>query len=252
MLCRVLTQCQSSTKWVCCLELWFLQTARTGGPDLLGHLHEGPEQTLHSKLFVLYHLFKFCCVMSLLAVDQPCLGLLCIVSFCLVLFTIQSIYSNEGCWRQKTFKNSVQSRSAPSRKILRLLMARAEIARTCLMLLLSAPELHQHLVLPKIPQKVKGHKMSCAQPKLPTAITSLYVGVFSYHDNYSFILLISWMGPRKSSAAFIFLLIVYERNFYCLVRTILVRTKDERVHEKGIRLLRLSYWIFYVTSAWEY
>ena len=36
----------------------------------------------------------------------------------------------------------------------------------------------------------------------------------------------SWMGPRKSSAAFIFPLIVYEHNFYCLVQTIFMRTKN--------------------------
>ena len=41
----------------------------------------------------------------------------------------------------------------------------------------------------------------------------------------------SWMGHRKSSAA---LLIVFERNFYCLARTILVRTKNAWVTEKGI------------------
>ena len=39
------------------------------------------------------------------------------------------------------------------------------------------------------------------------------------------------MGPRKSSAA---LLVVCEHNFYCLVRTILVRSKSGRVTEKGI------------------
>ena len=44
----------------------------------------------------------------------------------------------------------------------------------------------------------------------------------------------SWMGPCESSAAFIFLLIVYEHNFYCLVRTILVPTKDGWIYEKGI------------------
>ena len=42
------------------------------------------------------------------------------------------------------------------------------------------------------------------------------------------------MGPRKSSAAFLFLLIVYEHNFYCFVQTILVRTNDGQVYEKGI------------------
>ena len=42
------------------------------------------------------------------------------------------------------------------------------------------------------------------------------------------------MGPRKSSAA---LLIVCERNFYCLVRTILVYTKSGRVTEKGTNKL---------------
>ena len=87
------------------------------------------------------------------------------------------------------------------------------------------------LVLPKIPQKVKGHRISCAQPKLPTAITSLYVGVFSYHNNCSFIWLSSWMGHHKSSAAFILLLIVYECNFYCLL------CKIGWVYEKGIRRL---------------
>ena len=39
------------------------------------------------------------------------------------------------------------------------------------------------------------------------------------------------MGPRKSSAA---LSIVCECNVYCLVRTILVRTKSGWVTEKGI------------------
>ena len=41
----------------------------------------------------------------------------------------------------------------------------------------------------------------------------------------------SRMGHRKSSAA---LLIVFERNFYCVARTILVLTKNAWVTEKGV------------------
>ena len=39
------------------------------------------------------------------------------------------------------------------------------------------------------------------------------------------------MGHRKSSAA---LLIVFERNFYCLARTTLARAKNARVTKKGV------------------
>ena len=44
------------------------------------------------------------------------------------------------------------------------------------------------------------------------------------------------MGPRKSCAAFLLSArIVYECNFYCLVQTILVQTKDGKVYEKCTR-----------------
>ena len=83
----------------------------------------------------------------------------------------------------------------------------AKIVRNFLVLLLSAPKLHQGVDRRvKIPQKVKGHRISCAQPKLPTAITSLYmyVGMFSYHDNYSFFWPSSWIGSSQKECCFYF------------------------------------------------
>ena len=68
----------------------------------------------------------------------------------------------------------------------------------------------------------------------------------------------SWMGLRKISAVLIFLLIVYERNFYCLAWTILVRTKDEWVYERiwNILLVLMMYnlyrylYILYTHKLW--
>ena len=37
----------------------------------------------------------------------------------------------------------------------------------------------------KIPPMVKGHMISCAWPKLRTAVTTLYVGMYHYHESYS-------------------------------------------------------------------
>ena len=47
------------------------------------------------------------------------------------------------------------------------------------------------LVQPKIPQKVIGHRISCAQSKLPTAITSLYMANCMY-GSVTVVLLLSF------------------------------------------------------------
>ena len=62
------------------------------------------------------------------------------------------------------------------------------------------------------------------------------MGVFSYHDSYPiFGQVHEWVLVKVSAA----LLIVCERNFYCLIRSILLRTKSGWVTEKGIRAVGL-------------
>ena len=127
--------------------------------------------------------------------------------------------------------------------ILSLWMAQAKIVRAILVLLLSAPEQRQNRtrsgpkslwmkqprLRPKIPCTVRGHTI----PLCPEDDINVY-GRVQLPWQLSLIWPSSWMVPRKSSAA---LLIVCEHNFYCLVRTILVRTKSEWVTEKGMNLL---------------
>ena len=122
-------------------------------------------------------------------------------------------------------------------------MARAKIVCATLVLLLSAPEqrqnrtrsgpkslwMKQHQLRPKILRTVKGHTI----PLCPEDDANVY-GRVQLPWQLSLIWPSSWMGSRKSSAA---LLIVCERNFYCLVQTILVRNKSGWVTEKGTTLL---------------
>ena len=119
-------------------------------------------------------------------------------------------------------------------------MAQTKIVHGILVLLLSAPEqrqnctrsgpksiwMKQHRLRPKIPRTVKGQTI----PLCPEDDVNLY-GHVQLPWQLSLIWPSSWMGTRKSSAP---LLIVCERNFYCLVRTILVRTKSGWVTEKGM------------------
>ena len=111
-------------------------------------------------------------------------------------------------------------------------MAWARILRIILVLLLSAPEQRQnrtrsgpkslwmklHRLQPKIPGMVKGHTIPLSGDEVNVQYNMYSILAFSIPYVAEFM-----NRSSESSAA---LLIVCEHNFYCLVQTILVRTKS--------------------------
>ena len=89
------------------------------------------------------------------------------------------------------------------------------------------------------PHKVKGHLISYAWSKFPTARTSISVGMFTYMTVTPFVRVHERVLIKV--VLYFILLIVNAHNFNCFMQICLMWTKGGLVTENGVRYLSTVY-----------